>query len=357
MSSGNTASAAPPAAAVDQVKPEGKKQYSWEKKKLDPKDFMFSKLKGQVCIKEPGSINGQQFIIEDCEDCDIYLCDQTATVQIDCCKSCRIFVGPTDSSIFIRNCEGCKCIFACQQYRARECKDCDTLLFSSTAPVIEMSSAMRFGCFRFFYFSLAKQFAAASLSLFDNKWSEIYDFTPNAAACNWSFLPLTTTSADLLKPLATLGSFVTPEEAAMHKDDEVVPYTCGLRKQDFAGQERAFLLFPQGQEAKASEVLRSESLPSPLALIQTKRMQINAAKAKQLLKHCAESAVLAAAGKGFCVGAEVAGPDALAKCKAALQAAGAGNAAYCSGTADAAAYEVNVYFEQWRDFAGAAVTK
>jgi len=80
MSSGNTASAAPPAAAVDQVKPEGKKQYSWEKKKLDPKDFMFSKLKGQVCIKEPGSINGQQFIIEDCEDCDIYLCDQTATV-------------------------------------------------------------------------------------------------------------------------------------------------------------------------------------------------------------------------------------------------------------------------------------
>ena len=62
---------------------------------------MFSKLKGQVnstrkpnsfnpvlirffifqvCIKEPGSINGQMFIVEDCEDCDVYLCDFMATV-------------------------------------------------------------------------------------------------------------------------------------------------------------------------------------------------------------------------------------------------------------------------------------
>ena len=73
------------------------------------------------------------FIIEDCENCDIYVCDYMAQVQVDYCKNCRIFVGPTESSIFIRNCEGCKCIIACQQYRARECVDCDTLLFSSTA--------------------------------------------------------------------------------------------------------------------------------------------------------------------------------------------------------------------------------
>jgi hypothetical protein len=53
----------------------------------------------QVCIKEPGQINGQMFIIEDCEDCDIYVCDYTAQVQIDFCKNCRIFVGPSESSV------------------------------------------------------------------------------------------------------------------------------------------------------------------------------------------------------------------------------------------------------------------
>ena len=77
-----------------------KEEFSWEKKKPDPKDYMFSNLKGQVCIKEPGSIDGQMFIIEvgesqegtgrasradfeqDCEDCDIYVCDYTAQVQV-----------------------------------------------------------------------------------------------------------------------------------------------------------------------------------------------------------------------------------------------------------------------------------
>jgi hypothetical protein len=53
----------------------------------------------QVCIKEPGQIDGQMFIIEDCEDCDIYVCDFTAQVQIDFCKNCRIFVGPSESSV------------------------------------------------------------------------------------------------------------------------------------------------------------------------------------------------------------------------------------------------------------------
>jgi protein XRP2 len=94
------------------------------------------------------------------------------------------------AQIFIRDCKGCKCIIACQQYRARNCEDCDTLLFASTAPVVETSTNMRFGCFRFFYFNLAQQFKSVKMSVYDNKWSEVYDFTPKDG--NWSFLPLDT---------------------------------------------------------------------------------------------------------------------------------------------------------------------
>lgn len=49
---------------------------------------------------------------------------------------------------------------------------------------------MRFGCFRFFYFNLAQQFKSVKMSVYDNKWSEVYDFTPKDG--NWSFLPLDT---------------------------------------------------------------------------------------------------------------------------------------------------------------------
>lgn len=44
-------------AAAPSAKKEDKKEFSWEKKKPDPKDFMFSNLKGQVCDSGAG---GQQ---------------------------------------------------------------------------------------------------------------------------------------------------------------------------------------------------------------------------------------------------------------------------------------------------------
>lgn len=47
---------------------------------LNSADFMVRGLVGQTVIKEPGSIRGQQFVIENCQDCDIYLLDHTAQV-------------------------------------------------------------------------------------------------------------------------------------------------------------------------------------------------------------------------------------------------------------------------------------
>lgn len=347
----NTAKPATPA----KKETKKKEEFSWEKKAPDPKDFMFSNLKGQVCIKEPGQINGQMFIIEDCEDCDIYVCDYTAQVQIDYCKNCRIFVGPSESSIFIRNCENCKCIIACQQYRARECVDCDTLLFASTAPVVESSKNMRFGCFRFFYFNLAQQFKSVNMSVYDNKWSEVYDFTPTDG--NFSFLPLDTKAADLVKPLSAVGaSFVTSEEDAAHSDTEVVPLTVGLRGKEFAGVERAFVLVLPAAVDDAAQTIFSK-LGAGIHLIQTKQLKLTTQKAKQLLQKCTQPAIAAAATNAMCVGVEVAGAGALAAAQAAVAAAGGDSKAYVSADADAAAYENNLFFEQWRDFAGTSVTK
>jgi protein XRP2 len=53
-------------------------------------------------------VAGQQFIIDACVDCDIYIFDQNAAITVDDCKNCRIFIGPCDSSVFIRDCYNCK---------------------------------------------------------------------------------------------------------------------------------------------------------------------------------------------------------------------------------------------------------
>ena len=51
------------------------KIYSWDKKKTDLSEFIFENLNQQEVSKLPGSINGQQFIIRNCENSSIYIFD------------------------------------------------------------------------------------------------------------------------------------------------------------------------------------------------------------------------------------------------------------------------------------------
>ena len=38
---------------------------------------------------------GEQFVIQNCENSNIYLFDHINTVTIDDCKNCKMFIGPT----------------------------------------------------------------------------------------------------------------------------------------------------------------------------------------------------------------------------------------------------------------------
>lgn len=198
--------------------------------KLNPADFMLTKLQGQTIVRAPGSINGQQFIIEECEDCTIYLLDHTATVSIDDCRRCRIFVGPCESSVFVRTSKHLQLIVAAQQLRTRECSDLDILLYVSAGqPVIESTTDVRLGCFQFNYFGLAEQFAAAGLDPWYSEWSNVHDFTASSSGGrSWSFIDAATKSTDLLPALdsesvSTLDGFVTPLTWGMRPDPIPTP--------------------------------------------------------------------------------------------------------------------------------------
>ncbi|KAF1326478.1 Xrp2-like protein, partial [Globisporangium splendens] len=101
---------------------------------LKREDIMFSNVKEpSLLTKLPGSINGQQFIIEDCSGCDIFLLDNCMSVQIDECVDCHIVVGSCQASLFLRNCKKCTIVCAVQQFRTRDCEDVDVYLYSTTA--------------------------------------------------------------------------------------------------------------------------------------------------------------------------------------------------------------------------------
>uniref|UniRef100_A0A0L8G6L4 C-CAP/cofactor C-like domain-containing protein n=1 Tax=Octopus bimaculoides TaxID=37653 RepID=A0A0L8G6L4_OCTBM len=67
----------------------------WEKRpKVDVKDYTIANVKNTTMGRMPGTVDGQQFIIEKCEDTNIYIFDHSASVTIDDCINCRIFLGP-----------------------------------------------------------------------------------------------------------------------------------------------------------------------------------------------------------------------------------------------------------------------
>jgi len=259
-------------------------------RKLDPKDFVFSNRKAETLIKEPGSIAGQSFNIDNCQDCDIYLLDYSAAVTIDDCQDCRIFIGPCESSVFLRDCRKCNIIVACQQLRTRDCHDISMLLYCGAGqPSIETSSLIRLGCFRFYYFELQRQFEAAGLNPFSNQWSNVYDFQASTGP-HWEFLPLDSKKA-LLKPLERAQAEAEPHtESQLNSvesknqcasDPFVVPDSCGPQRRP-PGQHVIVTISPASSLEQAYHILQqisSEIASAELVLVQSRVLHASGSSA------------------------------------------------------------------------------
>lgn len=314
-----------------------------DKKKLDPKDFMFSQKSGEVLVKEAGSINGEQFNIEECKDCDIFLFDYIATIFIDYCENCRIFVGPVESSIFIRNCKNCNFVIPCQQFRCRDCSDCKLALFSATEPVIETSVEMQFACFDFFYFSLREQLANAGLKVVNNKWWQIHDFNKNADKPNWSILPL----EDVPQLLRTSQcTSLSADELSM---DRVVPVTLGCRPAPF--EESCFVLFLPDQETLVESFISTASKTQGWVLCRTRATTLPVDRLKSLFAWAAKEKLEKQCKDKEVIGVEVCGQGIRAQVEESLGslANGKGQKGFRIVPDNQSSPLAKAFFEIWKD--------
>ncbi|KAG1665290.1 hypothetical protein FOA52_015867 [Chlamydomonas sp. UWO 241] len=302
--------------------------YKPKRPKLDPKDFQFKDLKGEVVIKPAGSINGQAFTIDTCEDCDLYIIDCCAQVTIDKAKNCRIFIGPTEGSVFIRDSVNCQMAVVCRQLRTRDCVDIDVALFCRTRPVIEASTDMRFTCFDLNYEALAPQMKAAKLDALHNFWSHVYDFTPaTGKAANWSLLGPEASVESLL------GSPELPEKAAEalgKVETGALLVTWGDRS-PAPSPDYVFILFPpKAAEAAGTWVAEARSKG---VLLRANKVVLEAGAAGNIAATAgwqSKDAKLLSSG-GPCVGFELSG----SKCAAALSPSASAAGALISEEEDA----------------------
>lgn len=117
----------------------------------------------------------------------VYLFDNVAQVSIDDCKNCKFFIGPSKGSVFIRDCTDCCLAAVCQQFRTRDCRRISTFLSCGTQPIIESSTNMKFACLTVSYAQLPEQLKNSRISVFNNNWNNIHDFTPVSGERNFSF--------------------------------------------------------------------------------------------------------------------------------------------------------------------------
>eukprot|EP00794_Sanderia_malayensis_P016895 gene16895-18601_t len=244
----------------------------------DPADFTIADEDGATKFKLPGSIDGQQFIIKNCKNTQVFLFDHSATITVDDCENCKFVFGPIKGSVFFRNCKSCQSIVACQQFRSRDCIKLDTFLCCTSQPIIESSSGMKFGCFQYSYPELAGQFQKSGLSIFNNNWSNIHDFTPVPAETNWSLVP-EDCSVENYVPLPTVPELSV---ASTSPEDSVVPVTRGSRPKNF--DESILLVFFGSGKRKCADFLRELKEKGSCDIMQTKEIPMSADEAKRIFQ-------------------------------------------------------------------------
>ncbi|XP_039600659.1 protein XRP2 [Polypterus senegalus] len=327
--------------ATGAISEEAPKQYSWDKReKVDPKDYMLNGLKDQTAGRLPGTLNGQQFVIQECENCNIFIFDHSATITIDDCINCTIFLGPVKGSVFFRDCKDCKCIVACQQFRTRDCKKMDIFLSCATQPIIESSTGMKFGCFQYYYPELGFQFKDAGLSIFNNNWSNIHDFTPVSGETNWSLLPEDALVEDFVAPPST--DEFKGVRVSTDRSRSIVPISHGQRRKN--SEESCLFIFFAGDYTIANaRKLIDEMIKKNFTLVQTKEVSMRPEDASRVFQQNVEE-FSSLIEKGPVVALEFNGDGAVEACHSLANDIFNGTKVFLSESKASAAKDVDNFF-------------
>lgn len=317
------------------------KQYSWDQReKVDPKDFMFSGLKDETVGRLPGKVAGQQFLIQDCVNCNIYIFDHSATVTIDDCTNCIIFLGPVKGSVFFRNCRDCKCTLACQQFRLRDCRKLEVFLCCATQPIIESSTNIKFGCFQWYYPELAFQFKDAGLSIFNNNWSNIHDFTPVSGELNWSLLPENAVIQDHV-PLPSTEEFQTVR-VSTEANRSIIPVSRGQRPKS-SDESCLVVLFAGDYTIANARKLIDEMIGKGFSLVQTKEVTMKSEDAQRVFQEKAAN-FLPLLNKGSVIALEFNGDNAVEGCQNIVNQLFNGTKMFVSESKETAQRDVDSFY-------------
>jgi protein XRP2 len=67
------------------------------------KDYTVENIEDGEVLKMPGTVNGQQFVIQNCKNTCIYIFDHANTVTVDDCINCKIILAAVKGRYFVNS--------------------------------------------------------------------------------------------------------------------------------------------------------------------------------------------------------------------------------------------------------------
>ncbi|RVE74055.1 hypothetical protein OJAV_G00037640 [Oryzias javanicus] len=267
---------------------EAPKQYSWDKReKVDPSHYTLKGLKDVTVGRLPGTLNGEQFVIQECENCNIFVFDHSATITIDDCINCRIVLGP------------------------------------------------------YFYPELAFHFKDAGLSIFNNNWSNIHDFTPVSGENNWSLLLEASSVLDFV-PLPDPESDFKSVRISAESSRSIVPLTKGGRRKE--SEESCLFVFFAGEYTTANaRKLIDEAVAKGFVLIQTKEVLMRPEDVKRVFHNSGDD-IVEWITKGPVVALELNGDGVVEACRNIASEVFSGTKVFVSDNKNTSTRDVDNFF-------------
>ena len=155
-----------------------------------------------------------------------YFC---STVYLKQISNCVIFIGPVQSSVLIHSLVNCViCVFS-RQLRIHECNNCHFYYYTSTDPIIEGCSNLRFGKLQVSDPKFQKEIQVCGIQ---SKTSSIHvnDFDHlilNVPSPHWT--PIDSLSLELDYDTRQIHPFPElPETILMSKGRVLVPFNIGI---------------------------------------------------------------------------------------------------------------------------------
>lgn len=111
-------------------------------------------------------------------------CQPFAALALKNMKGCLVICGRVNGAAHLTNMTNCIIVVSSRQFRLHDSKNCDIYLSTSSRPIMENSSEIRFA-------PLPEIYSTGGDGAGDEQWDQVDDFNwhRSEASPNWSFLP------------------------------------------------------------------------------------------------------------------------------------------------------------------------